>query len=57
MAFVVCRGNGVRSKSRAYLSGFISSDARVDAVDVYRVVRVESVLGLADRSRLSAVIQ
>ena len=34
MAFIVCHRNGVRPKLRMYLSGFVSSDASVDAVEV-----------------------
>lgn len=50
VAYLVCHRNGVRPKSQTYLSGFVSSDTSVDAVDVYQVMRaagrVESVLGL-----------
>ena len=55
VAYVVCCRNDVQPKSQTYLSRFVSSDATVDTVDVYQVMRatgqVETVLGLAARSR------
>ena len=55
MAFIVCHRDGVRAKAQTCLSRFVGSQMRVDAVNVYRVMRVagrvESVVGLVERAR------
>ena len=50
VAYIVCRRNGVNSKSHPYLSSFITENVEVDSLDVYQIMkaagRVETVLGL-----------
>ena len=54
VAYIVCERNGVKPKSQAYLSNFVSVDTTINDVDVYQVMRaagqVETILGLAEHA-------
>ena len=46
----VCARNGVKSKSKTYLSNYVKKNTTVDHIDLYQVMRaagqVETLLGL-----------
>lgn len=50
VAYMVCKRNGVTSKSETYLSNYISENNTVDDIDLYQIMRgagqVETILGL-----------
>jgi hypothetical protein len=51
VSFILCERNGVASKAEAYLTRFVTTNATVDDIDVYQVMRaagqVETLLGIA----------
>lgn len=51
VAFLVCKRNGVTSKSETYLANFVDQFTTVENVDLYQVMRaagqVETILGLS----------
>jgi hypothetical protein len=55
VAFLVCARNGVFSKSEVYLASYVKTNATVDQIDVYQVMRaagqVEALLGLAAHTK------
>jgi hypothetical protein len=55
VAFIVCKRNGVTSKSETYLANFVTQNSTVDDLDVYQVMRaaghVETLLGLGAQAR------
>ena len=55
VAFIVCKRNGITSKSETYLANFVSQNSAVDDLDVYQVMRaagqVETLLGLGAQAR------
>jgi hypothetical protein len=57
VAYVVCKRNGVTSKSETYLANFVRENTTVDILDVYQVMRaagqVETLLGLGAQTRVS----
>ena len=57
VAFIVCKRNGVVSKSEAYLANFVTKNTTIDCVDIYQVMRaaglIETILGLGAQARLS----
>jgi hypothetical protein len=50
VSYVVCRRNGVSSKSETYLTNYVEEHSSVDTIDLYQIMRaagqVESHLGL-----------
>lgn len=55
VAFLVCRRNGVTSKSETYLTNFVEQHTTVDRIDIYQVMRaagqVETLLGLTGHTK------
>jgi hypothetical protein len=55
VAYIICERNGVRTKSYAYLSGYIHSNTAMADLDVYQIMRaagqVETLLQLDDRTQ------
>lgn len=55
MAYLVCKRNGVESKSEIYLSNFVKANTTVGHVDLYQVMRaagqVETLLGLTSHTK------
>ena len=55
VAFIVCKRNGVTSKSETYLANFVTQNSTVDDLDIYQVMRaagqVETLLGLGAQAR------
>ena len=55
VAFMVCKRNGVTSKSETYLKNYVDKNTTVDSVDLYHVMRaagqVEALLELASHTR------
>lgn len=58
VAYIVCRRQGVQSKSQPYLSNFVDGNTTLDQIEVYQVMRaagrVEAILGLADHTKFNA---
>jgi antirestriction protein ArdC len=56
VAYLVCKRNGVESKSKTYLATFVEQNTTVKQIDVYRVMRaagmVEALLGLGAQSKI-----
>jgi hypothetical protein len=54
VAFLVCKRNGVTSKSETYLANFVDQNTTVGDLDIYQVMRaagqVETLLGLGAQS-------
>ena len=54
VAFLVCKRNGVTSKSETYLANFVGQNTTVGDLDIYQVMRaagqVETLLGLGAQS-------
>lgn len=50
VSYLVCKRNGVKSKSETYLANYVSANTTIDHLDLYQVIRaagqVESLLGL-----------
>jgi hypothetical protein len=57
VAFIVCKRNGVTSKSETYLAKFVTQNSTVGDLDIYQVMRaagqVETLLGLGAQGRFS----
>ena len=55
VAYLVCKRNGVESKSDIYLSNFVSANTTIDHVDLYQMMRaagqVETLLGLTAHTK------
>ena len=55
VAYVVCERNGVSVKSETYLSNFVDKNTRLDAIDLYQVMRaagqIEAMLGLTAHTK------
>ncbi|HWQ93608.1 MAG TPA: ImmA/IrrE family metallo-endopeptidase [Clostridia bacterium] len=55
VAFLVCKRNGVTSKSETYLANFVQQNTTVEHLDLYQVMRaagqVESTLGLTAHTK------
>jgi hypothetical protein len=55
VAFIVCKRNGVTSKSETYLASYVSENTAVGDLDIYHVMRaagqVEMLLGLGPQTR------
>jgi hypothetical protein len=55
VAYLVCKRNGVTSKSESYLAKYVEQNTTTDCLDIYRVMRVagqvEALLGLAAHTR------
>jgi IrrE N-terminal-like domain len=53
-AFIVCKRNGVLSKSQTYLKSFVDDNATADNLDIYRIMwaagQIETLLGLGART-------
>lgn len=58
VAYLVCKRNGVESKSETYLSNYVTTNTTVDHVDLYQVMRaagqVETLLGLTSHTKYDA---
>jgi hypothetical protein len=55
VAFIVCKRNGVTSKSETYLANFVTQNSTVGDLDIYQVMRaagqVETLLGIGAQAR------
>ena len=55
VAYLVCKRNGVASKSETYLANYVSTNTTVDNLDLYQVMRaagqVEALLGLTAHTK------
>ena len=55
VAYLVCKRNGVTSKSETYLANYVEKNITVDHIDFYRVMRaagqVEDILGINAQSK------
>lgn len=55
VAFLVCKRNGVESKSETYLANFVQQNTTIEQLDLYQVMRaagqVEAVLGLTAHTK------
>ena len=55
VAFIVCKRNGVTSKSETYLANSVQQNTTIEDVDLYQIMRaagqVESILGLGAHTR------
>lgn len=60
VAYIVCKRNGVVSKSETYLSNYVKANTTVDDVDLYHVMRaagqVEVSLGLSSRTKYNKLM-
>ena len=56
VAYLVCRPNGVESKSEAYIADYVAKHTTIDHLDLYQVMRaagtVERILGLNHHMRV-----
>ena len=54
VAFIVCKRNGVSSKSETYLKTFVDQNTTADNLDIYRILsaagQIETLLGLGART-------
>lgn len=52
---MVCKRNGVESKSETYLSNFVEANTTVERLDIYQIMRaagqVETLLGFTAHSK------
>lgn len=55
VSYLVCKRNGVESKSETYLSNYVMANTTVDHIDIYQVMRaagqVEGLLGLTAHTK------
>ena len=55
VAFLVCKRNGVESKSETYLANFVQQNTTIERLDLYQVMRatgqVETLLGLTAHTK------
>lgn len=55
VAYIVCKRNGVTSRSETYLANYVTDHTTIDNLDIYQVMRaagqVETLLGLTDRTK------
>src|SRR5271157_4171719 len=55
VAFIVCKRNGVTSKSETYLANFVTQNSTVEDLDVYQAMsaagHIETLLGLGAQAR------
>ncbi len=57
VAFIICKRNGVSSKSETYLANYVQANTTVDDLDIYQVMRaagkIETLLGLTSQGGFS----
>lgn len=55
VAYIVCERNGIKSKSKTYLTNYVSQNTTIENIDVYQVMRasgqVETLLGLTAHTK------
>jgi hypothetical protein len=55
VSYIVCLRNGISSKAKTYLAGYVSQQTTIESLDLYLVMRVagqvESLLGIAAHTR------
>lgn len=55
VAYIVCKRNGIKTKSETYLTNYVNQNTEIDDIDVYQVMRasgqVEALLGLTAHTK------